>query len=181
MATTNYLLTQTQNSNGKSQIILRTYVRHDYRIRIQSGIWVSPKRWGKKNGITIPTIPGEEQEMLLQKKELLKRLTAYIEDEINKVEDKNAIDKIWGEKKVRTFYKPSKAPERTRKIFFRCYRHLPFIAQAVRAAVKEFQGVNPLPASLRIIQEEGRKPGIFTHARQFVAGTTAADRGLSNR
>lgn len=94
MATTNYLLTQTQNSNGESQIILRTYVRHDYRIRIQSGIWVSPKRWGKKNGITIPTIPGEEQEMLLQKKELLKRLTAYIEDEINKVEDKNAIDKI---------------------------------------------------------------------------------------
>ena len=118
MATTNYLLTQTQNSNGKSQIILRTYVRHDYRIRIQSGIWVSPKRWGKKNGITIPTIPGEEQEMLLQKKELLKRLTAYIEDEINKVEDKNAIDKIWGEKKVRTFYKPTKAPKEREKSFF---------------------------------------------------------------
>lgn len=118
MATTNYLLTQTQNSNGESQIILRTYVRHDYRIRIQSGIWVSPKRWGKKNGITIPTIPGEEQEKLLQKKELLKRLTAYIEDEINKVEDKNAIDKIWGEKKVRTFYKPTKAPKEREKSFF---------------------------------------------------------------
>lgn len=118
MATTNYLLTQTQNSNGESQIILRTYVRHDYRIRIQSGIWVSPKRWGKKNGITIPTIPGEEQEMLLQKKELLKRLTAYIEDEINKVEDKNAIDKVWGEKKVRTFYKPTKAPKEREKSFF---------------------------------------------------------------
>ena len=118
MATTNYLLTQTQNSNGESQIILRTYVRHDYRIRIQSGIWVSPKRWGKKNGITIPTIPGEEQEKLLQKKELLKRLTAYIEDEINKVEDKNAIDKVWGEKKVRTFYKPTKAPKEREKSFF---------------------------------------------------------------
>ena len=118
MATTNYLLTQTQNSNGESQIILRTYVRHDYRIRIQSGIWVSPKRWGKKNGITIPTIPSEEQEKLLQKKELLKRLTAYIEDEINKVEDKNAIDKIWGEKKVRTFYKPIKAPKEREKSFF---------------------------------------------------------------
>lgn len=87
-------------------------------IRIQSGIWDSPKRWGKKNGITIPTIPGEEQEMLLQKKELLKRLTAYIEDEINKVEDKNAIDKIWGEKKVRTFYKPTKAPKERQKNLF---------------------------------------------------------------
>ena len=118
MATTNYLLTQTQNSNGKSQIILRTYVRHDYRIRIQSGIWVSPKRWGKKNGITIPTIPGEEQEMLLQKKELLKRLTAYIEDEINKVEDKNAIDKILVENKVPTYYKHTKAPKEREKSFF---------------------------------------------------------------
>lgn len=118
MATTNYLLTQTQNSNGESQIILRTYVRHDYRIRIQSGIWGSTKRCGKKTGITIPTIPGEEQEMLLQKKELLKRLTTYIEDEINKVEDKNAIDKIWGEKKVWTFYKPAKTPKKREKSFF---------------------------------------------------------------
>ena len=33
MATTNYLLTQTQNSSGESQIILRTYVRHDHPIR----------------------------------------------------------------------------------------------------------------------------------------------------
>ncbi|WP_418383176.1 tyrosine-type recombinase/integrase [Alistipes finegoldii] len=118
MATTNYLLTQTQNSSGESQIILRTYVRHDYRIRIQSGIWVSPKRWGKKNGITTPTIPGEEQEMLLQKKELLKRLTAYVEEEINKVEDKDTIDKVWGEKKVRAFYKPAKAPKEREKSFF---------------------------------------------------------------
>lgn len=118
MATTNYLLTQTQNSSGESQIILRTYVRHDYRIRIQSGIWVSPKRWGKKNGITIPTTPGEEQEILLQKKELLKRLTAYIEEEINKVDDKNTIDKVWGEKKVRAFYKPAKAPKEREKSFF---------------------------------------------------------------
>ena len=48
----------------------------------------------------------------------MKRLTAYIEDEINKVEDKNAIDKIWGEKKVRTFYKPTKAPKEREKSFF---------------------------------------------------------------
>lgn len=115
---TNYLLTKSQNSNGESQIILRTYVRHDYRIRIQSGIWISSKRWGKKNGITIPTIPGEEQEMLLHKKDVLKRLTTYIEEEINKVEDKNSIERTWGEKKVRAFYKPAKAPKEREKSFF---------------------------------------------------------------
>lgn len=140
-----------------------------------------PKRWGKKNGITIPTIPGEEQEMLLQKKELLKRLTAYIEDEINKVEDKNAIDKIWGEKKVRTFYKPTKAPKEREKSFFDVIDTYLSSHKLSEQRLKNFKVINPLPASLRIIQEEGRKPGIFTHARQFVAGTTAADRGLSNR
>ncbi len=71
MATTNHLLSKGQNSSGESQIVLQTYVRHGYRLRIQSGIWVNPKRWGKKNSITIPTIPGKEQEELLRKKELL--------------------------------------------------------------------------------------------------------------
>jgi site-specific recombinase XerD len=118
MATTNYLLTKAQNSSGESQVILRTYVRHDYRIRIQSGIWVSPKRWGKKNGITIPIIPGEEQEELSRKKETLKKLTVFIESELARVEDKDAIDRTWGEKKVRAFYKPAKAPKEREKSFF---------------------------------------------------------------
>jgi hypothetical protein len=118
MATTNYLLTKTQNSSGESQIVLRTYVRHDYRIRIQSGIWVSPKRWGKKNGITIPTIPGEEQEELSRKKETLKKLTVFIESELARVEDKDTIDRTWGEKKVRAFYKPAKAPKEREISFF---------------------------------------------------------------
>jgi hypothetical protein len=113
-----YLLTKAQNSSGESQIILRTYVRHDYRIRIQSGIWVSPKRWGKKNGITLPTIPGEEQEELSRKKETLKRLTIFIESELARVEDKEAIDRAWGEKKVKAFYKPAKAPKERDKSFF---------------------------------------------------------------
>lgn len=118
MATTNYLLTKTQNSSGESQIILRSYVRHDYRIRIQSGIWINPKRWGKKNGITIPTIPGKEQEILLQKKETLKKLTSFIEDEVNKTEDKSVIDRQWGERKVRAFYKPAKVSKEREKSFF---------------------------------------------------------------
>jgi hypothetical protein len=118
MATTNYLLTKGQNSSGESQIILRTYVRHDFRLRIQSGIRINPKRWGKKNGITIPTISGDEQEDLLRKKELLKRFTAWIEDEIKKVEDKESIDSKWGDKMVRRFYKPAKAAKEREKSFF---------------------------------------------------------------
>ncbi len=118
MATTNYLLTKGQNTSGECQIILRTYVHHDYRIRIQSGIWLNPKRWGKKNGITIPTIAGDEQEDLLRKKDLLKRLTAWIEEEIKKVENKESVDSEWGAKMVRRFYKPPKAPREREKSFF---------------------------------------------------------------
>ncbi|MCD7968772.1 MAG: site-specific integrase [Alistipes sp.] len=118
MAATTYILTKTANSAGECQIILRTYIRHDYRMRIQSRIWVSPKRWGKKNGITIPATPGEEQEQLIEKKELLQKLTRYIEDELKHEEDKNSLERIWGEKKVAAFYKPTKTTKERVKDFF---------------------------------------------------------------
>ncbi|MCC8087775.1 MAG: site-specific integrase [Rikenellaceae bacterium] len=118
MAATTYLLTKTANSAGECQIILRTYIRHDYRMRIQSRIWINPKRWGKKNSITIPATPGEEQEQLIEKKELLLKLTRYIEDELKHVEDKSSLDRTWGEKKVAAFYKPAKATKERVKDFF---------------------------------------------------------------
>lgn len=118
MASTTYILTKSQNSASESQIILRTYVRHDYRMRIQSRIWVTPKRWGKKNGITIPATPGDEQEQLIEKKELLRKLTLYIEDELKQVEDKSTLDKSWGERKVKAFYKPPKAAKEDVKTYF---------------------------------------------------------------
>lgn len=119
MATTNYLLTKTQNSSGECQIVLRTYVSHDFRLRVQSGIWVNTKRWGKKNGITIPTVPGEEQDSLIQKKEALKQLTAYIEEAIASTSDKSTIDRQWGEKQVKKFYRPvSKSSEQSDDSFF---------------------------------------------------------------
>jgi site-specific recombinase XerD len=118
MAATTYILTKTLNSAGEAQIVLRTYVRHDYRMRIQSRIWVSPKRWGKKNGITIPATPGEEQETLIEKKELLRKLTLFIEEELMQVEDKSSLDRVWGENKVKSFYKPAKASKERVKGFF---------------------------------------------------------------
>ena len=81
------------------------YVRMGYFVRIKSNILVDEKRWGKKNNITIPTIPGEEQTALLNKKELLRQLTLYVEEAILNADDKNIIDKIWAEKIVARFYK----------------------------------------------------------------------------
>lgn len=51
---------------------MRVYVSKENRIRLGSGIWVDAKRWGKKNEINIPNIPGEEQEKLLKKKDGIK-------------------------------------------------------------------------------------------------------------
>ena len=87
---------------------MRIYVSKDNRIRIGSGIWVEAKRWGKKNEINIPNIPGEEREMLLEKRAKLKALTEHIEKEVQTAEDKSIIDKSYLEKIVRKFHKPRK-------------------------------------------------------------------------
>lgn len=97
---------------------MRVYIRHDYRMRIPSGIWVSPKRWGKKNGITIPATPGEEQETLLERKETLRKLTLFIENELKLVDDKSTLERSWGEKKVKAFYKPAKTPKEDTQTLF---------------------------------------------------------------
>jgi len=41
---------------------------------VPSGIWVDRRRWGKKNDINIPNIPGEERDALLAKRAKLKEL-----------------------------------------------------------------------------------------------------------
>ena len=111
MAKTTYSLAKSKNNLGEAQIIIRMYVRMGYFVRIKSNIWNNEKRWGKKNNITIPTIPGEEQTALLNKKELLRQLTLYVEEAILNADDKNIIDKIWAEKIVARFYKKSKEPK----------------------------------------------------------------------
>ena len=85
---------------------MRIYVRHGYVMKIPTGIWVNSKRWGKKNGITIPAIPGDEQTQLINKKEQLVQLTRFIDDEIKKVEDKSGLYQDWGIGKVKEFNKP---------------------------------------------------------------------------
>ena len=52
------------------------------RLRVPSGIWIDRKRWGKKNDINIPNIPGEERNALLSKRAKLKEQVDVIEHTI---------------------------------------------------------------------------------------------------
>ena len=61
MGKTYYNISRKKDAAGESEICMRIYVSKDNRIRIGSGIWVEAKRWGKKNEINIPNIPGEER------------------------------------------------------------------------------------------------------------------------
>ena len=74
MAKVTYVLAQGENSAGESQVNFRVYVSRELRVRVPSGIWVDRKRWGKKNDINIPNIPGEERDALLAKRAKLKEL-----------------------------------------------------------------------------------------------------------
>jgi len=118
MAATQYYLGKSSNSAGEQEIFMRVYVRRQYSMRVRTGIWITPKRWGKKNYITIPATPGEEQEAIIEKRELLINLTRFIEDELKKEEDKENLFGEWGERKVRAFYKPAKASKERVKDFF---------------------------------------------------------------
>ena len=59
MAKVTYVLAQGENSAGESQVNFRVYVSRESRVRVPSGIWVDRRRWGKKNDINIPNIPGD--------------------------------------------------------------------------------------------------------------------------
>lgn len=118
MGKTYYNLSSKKDSAGESEIYMRVYVSKENRIRVGSGIWVDAKRWGKKNEINIPNIPGEEQKKLLEKKVALKALTEYLEKAVQVAEDKTAIDKTYLEKLIRKFHKPSKAKREFEKSFF---------------------------------------------------------------
>ena len=118
MAATTYYLGNITDSASDKQIYMRTYVRHGYAMKIPTGIWINPKRWGKKHGITIPTIPGDEQTELIEKKERLVQLTRFIDDELKKVDDKSALYQEWGIQKVKEFNKPTKTSEKESTNFF---------------------------------------------------------------
>ena len=61
MGKTYYNISRKKDTAGESEICMRIYVSKENRIRVGSGIWVEAKRWGKKNEINIPNIPGEER------------------------------------------------------------------------------------------------------------------------
>ena len=106
MATFFYKLMNDENSQNERQIRIAAKYGHGACVYIRTNIWIDPKRWGRRNTITIPSIPGPEQSALIEKKETLRLLTNFIEEAIVKETDKSLIDKNWAATKVRQFYNP---------------------------------------------------------------------------
>lgn len=100
MAKVTYVLAQGENSAGESQINFRVYISRELRLRVPSGIWIDRKRWGKKNDINIPNIPGEERNALLSKRAKLKELVDVIEHTIEATDDKSTVTREWLEKLI---------------------------------------------------------------------------------
>ena len=98
MAKVTYVLAQGENSAGESQVNFRVYVSRESRVRVPSGIWVDRRRWGKKNDINIPNIPGEERDALLAKRAKLKELVDVIETSVEAADDKSTVTREWLEK-----------------------------------------------------------------------------------
>lgn len=136
-----YQLSTKKNSIGECQIIMRFYLYGSSYLRAKSSIWVDPRRWGKKNNITIPSIEGEEQSSLLKKKESLRRLTIYLEDEITATKDKTKIDRTWGENAVRAFFEPPKeiASTTKEKTFFEVAEHSLSVRKMSEVRQKNFK------------------------------------------
>lgn len=108
MAEYSYYLAKKLNSLGEAQVVIKICARMGYYLRAKSQIWIVPKRFSPKNGITIPTTPGPQQAELIEKKDILIKLTRHLEDAILAEEDKKAINSEWGEKIVKLFYNPPK-------------------------------------------------------------------------
>ena len=106
MAKVTYVLAQGENSAGESQINFRVYISRELRLRVPSGIWIDRKRWGKKNDINIPNIPGEERNALLSKRAKLKELVDVIEHTIEATDDKSTVTREWLEKLIRRTLRP---------------------------------------------------------------------------
>ena len=109
MAKVTYVLAQGENSAGESQVNFRVYVSRESRVRVPSGIWVDRKRWGKKNDINIPNIPGEERDALLAKRTKLKELVDVIETSVEAADDKSIVTREWLEKLIRRTLRPKTA------------------------------------------------------------------------
>ena len=109
MAKVTYVLAQGENSAGESQVNFRVYVSRESRVRVPSGIWVDRRRWGKKNDINIPNIPGEERDALLAKRAKLKELVDVIETSVEAADDKSTVTREWLEKLIRRTLRPKTA------------------------------------------------------------------------
>ena len=78
MATITLSLSEKVCENGKSEILIRFSVSKSQRYRVKSGLFVSDKRWTKKNEISIPKIETDERKELVKLTSTLESLKSYI-------------------------------------------------------------------------------------------------------
>ena len=107
MATITLSLSDRINEYGKSEIMIRFSSSQAQRYRIKSGLFISVKRWTKKNGISIPKMETKEREELIFINDRLNELKKTIFAQFEK-SDKETISKEWLLLCVDKFHFPEK-------------------------------------------------------------------------
>jgi integrase len=107
MAKITLSLSERANEYGSSEIMIRFSSNRVQRYRIKSGIFISFKRWTKKNEISIPKIENQERNDLIKLNDRLNDLKKTILVQFEKM-DKEVVSKDWLLKCVDKFHHPEK-------------------------------------------------------------------------
>ena len=107
MATITLSLSSKTDEFQRSGILIRFSASSTQRFRVKSGLFVSIKRWTKRNEISIPKIEGAERTELLALASKLDRLTKYLLKEFESC-DKSVVSKYWLETSIDRFHFPEK-------------------------------------------------------------------------
>jgi len=107
MATITLSLSAKTDELQRSGILIRFSASSTQRHRVKSGLFVSSKRWTKKNEISIPKIENAERTELITLSEKLNRLIKFILKAYES-SDKSILTKEWLETTIDKFHFPEK-------------------------------------------------------------------------
>lgn len=107
MATITLSLSVKTDEFQRSGILIRFSASATQRYRVKSGLFVSSKRWTKRNEISIPKIESAERTELVSLTDKLNRLTKFILKAYES-SDKSALSKEWLETTIDKFHFPKK-------------------------------------------------------------------------
>jgi integrase len=109
------------DGNGKSEILLRVIVCHGNSMRMKSGVFVKPDRFGKDGRINKPYKKGLEYEELKSAESMLTGLENFIVDTIQREENPEGITKPWLMERVDRYRHPKKYEEKAERKSFLDY------------------------------------------------------------